>query len=124
MTAGRKRHETSTRDLVAATSRGAVRAASASGYQLQLNVLGPQGQVGLSAKYITEGSSANTSGVRSSTIDIMSAFYQAGTASTYTVTMRSGSGMLCTVSGGGSGNVVDANHGDPSAYPPVLVTCS
>jgi len=99
-------------------------AASASAYQLQLNVFGPQGQVGLSTKYITEGSGFNTSGVRSSTIDIMSAAYQAGTASTYTLTMVSGSGMLCTVSGGSSGNVVDANHSDASAYPPVLVSCN
>jgi len=64
------------------------------------------------------------------TTDNIGLSYPAGSGATYHVTFGGGGttmtdpgGMTCSIANG-SGTVVDANQGNPSAYPTVTVTCN
>lgn len=69
-------------------------------------------------------SNANMSGVRSETTDNIAFSYPEGQAATYGLTIHGGSSSACSVTGGGSGTVVDAYNGDGNRYPTVMIFCN
>ena len=67
----------------------------------------------------SESTALRTDGVRTTTTDNIAVSYPTGSASTYSLS----AGSQCLITGVSSGQVNDANSGNPNAYPTVTVVC-
>ena len=96
---------------------------SANSLAMNLNVFDAQGkQIALGLKSVTEGN-APPNGVRSTTTDSMAVSYTQGAGASYRVVMGPAAAVVCSVTAGGSGPIVDANSGNAAAYPTVSISC-
>ena len=96
---------------------------SANSLAMNLNVFDAQGkQIALGLKSVTEGN-APPNGVRSTTTDSMAVSYTQGAGASYRVVMGPAAAVVCSVTAGGSGPIVDANSGKAAAYPTVSISC-
>lgn len=96
------------------------------GYGLSLQVKdagGNQIASGFVQQNVNLATGTNGATVGTTTTTNIAASYPTGSGVTYTLSAGSGPGAYCTISSGGSGTVSDANSGNASAYPTVMVSC-
>lgn len=101
-------------------------AQSVSSFALRLDVNDSSSkQIAWANKPVSEGS-PSSSGVRSTTTDNIAASYTKGLGASYQLSIPPGqpAATQCSLTGGASGTVVDANSGNAAAYPTVTVVCN